>query len=93
MASRRALSIQFYFCAVSFISQLKSIELDMRGAPVAVRAQMNEILPEMRQALSRKRALVERTREKSQRENLSLDRVRPTLIQDSNSQNLTLQFW
>ncbi len=48
----------------------------MRGAPVAVRAQMNEILPEMRQALSRKRALVERTREKSQRENLSLDRVR-----------------
>jgi hypothetical protein len=72
--------------------QLKSIELDMRGAPVAVRAQMNEILPEMRQALSRKRALVERTREKSQRENLSLDRVRPIPTQDI-SQNPPSRFW
>lgn len=56
----------------SAVSILKSIEMDMRGAPLTVRTQVNDILPSMREALSRKRAALERLRERSQRDELSI---------------------
>jgi hypothetical protein len=59
----------------SAVSILKSIEMDMRGAPLNVRAQMNEILPFMREAVSRKRLAIEKLREKQQREELRLSQV------------------